>query len=454
MLVLLLVGVILITASIVGQVYSGVGAFSETQSELIIEVSEFPVTVRTAVMEVKAGLNGEPLPLLMERKSIERPYWVRKFPAPEDAGYLLFSGVVASEKQAVVQLIKISDGAVLAQWTPDWGGIMQRTTAKKFAQGGSPYNQKAINPILLAGGDIIFSHSGGSLVRMSPCNIKPVWLLNEVAHHSNELDETDSAVWVPSVSQDGFSENPWLHEHVRDDALAHISIDGRMLEKRSFARILRENGLQALLMGVSGEGVNEDPIHLNEIKAARKDSKYWKRGDLLISSRHLSTIFIYRPSNNKIIWYQTGPWKNQHSVDFVDDHSISVFDNNVIGGPIVFKERLFLNAEDTNRVMVYDFNTTQVTEPFSGFLAVARPRSWTQGRARILHDGGLFLEETNQGRHLRFMKDRLMWSRVNDYDDKRIGAVAWSRYLTAEEARMPLKAMAERTCLSSKKTNE
>ena len=98
-------------------------------------------------------------------------------------------------------------------------------------------------------------------------------------------------------------------------------------------------------------------------------------------------------------------------------------------------------------MMVYDFDTKEVTQPFATLLAEARPRTITEGRARLLPDGGLFLEETNNGRQLRFTKDHLLWSRVNDYDDKHIGLVSWSRYLTAEEARVPLQALAKRKCL-------
>lgn len=448
MMLMVLIVAVLGTASIVGQVYSDVGDFTEAKSGMVVALAEFPALVRTAAQEVRSGFEGEPLPLLMDRKANERPYWVRKFPVSADTGYLLFSGVDAAVKQADVQLIRISDGVVVAQWKPDWHTIMEQTTAKKFARVGSVYNAMAVNPILLADGDIVFSHTGSSLVRMGPCGSKPVWLLNEAAHHSVELDENDASIWVPSISQSGFSDNLWLQERVRDDALAHVSLDGRMLESLSFVRILRQNGLQALLMGISGEGINDDPIHLNEIKVARQDSKYWKRGDLLVSSRHLSTVFIYRTSTNKIIWYQTGPWINQHSVDFIDNHRISVFNNNVIGGPIIHKERLFMKPTDINQVMVYDFDTKQVSQPYAQLLAEARPRSWSQGRARILPDGGLFLEETNQGRNLRFTKNSLLWSRVNDYDDTRIGAVAWSRYLTAEEASIPLRALAKRKCPS------
>jgi hypothetical protein len=136
---------------------------------------------------------------------------------------------------------------------------------------------------------------------------------------------------------------------------------------------------------------------------------------------------------------------NQHSVDFVDAQRISVFSNNVVSGA-PNKEHSFLKKNDINRVYVFDFETNQVSQPYEKLLAEAKPMTLTEGRAQLLPDGGLFIEESNYGRQLRFTKDKLLWSRVNDYDDKRIGVVSWSRYLTAEEASEPLKALAAMQC--------
>jgi hypothetical protein len=190
---------------------------------------------------------------------------------------------------------------------------------------------------------------------------------------------------------------------------------------------------------------------MNEIKVANRDSQYWKKGDLLISARGLSSVFLYRPATRKILWHQTGPWMNQHSADFVDDHRISVFDNNVI--IYAPKEYSFLSPSDTNRVLVYDFESKQVSQPFASLLATMRPITISQGRARILPDGGLFIEETESARHLRFTQNKLLWSRVNDYDEKRIGAVAWSRYLTEDEASSTLRALSLRSCMAAMSFN-
>ncbi|CAN4273221.1 Arylsulfotransferase-like [Methylophilaceae bacterium] len=418
--------------------------FNENQSKTILSIASFPEKVNAAVIQIEQFISGDPLPHLVSRKDAETLSWVRRFPAPEDKGYLLFSGVDTKAKQNIVKLIRIADGEEIGRWEPDFLYINNHTSEKKWQPKGSSLNLKPTHPILLKNGNIIFN-TGSSLVMQSSCSSKPLWVLDEIVHHSNELDENGDSIWAPSVSMDGFPENLWLRSHIRDDALGHFSLDGKLLEKRSFSNILINNGLGALLMGTSGVTLNGDPIHLNQIKAAQSDSAYWKRGDLLISARHLSTLFLYRPSTNKILWHQTGPWMNQHSVDFVDNHRISVFSNNVVSGPIS-KENAFLSKKDVNRVYIFDFDNNLASQPYEKLLSVARPITMFEGRAQVLSDGGLFIEETNYGRQLRFTHDAMLWSRVNDYDVSRIGLLVWSRYLTADEVKKPLKALAEKSC--------
>lgn len=418
--------------------------FTENQSETILFIASLPQKVKSAVQQLENIIYDEPVQLLINRKEVETPSWIRRFPANEDKGYLLFSGVDPKAKQPVVKLIRIADGLEVALWRPDFLYINNQITEKKWQPKGSSLNLSPMHPILLNNGDIIFN-TAGALVRQSSCSPKPLWVLDEIVHHSNELDAAGDGIWAPSVSTDGFPENLWLRKNIRDDALGHFSLDGELLERRSFSNILINNGLGSLLMGTSGFVRNNDPIHMNQIKVAKSNSKYWKRGDLLISSRNLSTLFLYRPSTNKILWHQTGPWMNQHSVDFVNEHQISVFSNNVISGPLNY-EHSFLNKNDINRVYVFDFDNNKALQPYEKLSAIARPITLTQGRAQILGDGGLFIEETDNGRMLRFTKDSLLWTLINDYDERRLGALTWSRYLSAEEVTIPMKALAEKKC--------
>ena len=38
-----------------------------------------------------------------------------------------------------------------------------------------------------------------------------------------------------------------------------------------------------------------------------------------MSLRNISMVFLYRPSNNKVLWYRQGPWVFQHDVDVIWD---------------------------------------------------------------------------------------------------------------------------------------
>ena len=432
---------IILTAWSVRHALVGGAMFTTAQSSIIIATAEFPGKVRDAFVVLKNWVDGEHSGLLSAKKGINKNGWIRHFPEPRDDGYLLLAGLDPVVKHSIVRLIRVMDGAELFRWDPNWDYIDSKISNKKFYEKGSKFNLLPNHPLLASNGDIIFN-TYNSLIRMDICSGTPLWVLDEVMHHSNEFDE-DGNIWTASISNEGFADNYWLYDRVRDDAIASVSPNGDLIKRYSFAKILRDNGLESLLsLGNARTGF--DLVHLNQISVARSSSPFWQVGDLLISARNLNTVFLYRPTTNRIIWFKTGPWMGQHSVDFVGNHKISVFDNHVFGG--VPKHQPFLVPGDNNRVVLFDFVTQLTSEPFKELLKQSHPVTVGEGRARILADGGLFIEETNFGRHLRFSNERLLWSRVNDYNEEYIGAVSWSRYLTANEAIAPLRALREKKC--------
>jgi hypothetical protein len=406
----------------------------EPLSELVTDIAQIPSLVRSAFLRLGGGVFGGDHPLLIEQGSGEASPSTQHFPEPADQGYILLSGLDENLLVSNVRLLKIATGKEVLRWDIDWHTIFDLTQDSRFSPRGDPRSLRAIHPILMDDASIIFN-TGSVLVRQSACKVKPDWILNGVFHHSNEL-ALDGSIWTPSVNTDLIAgyEHPLLLEKFRDDALANVSQDGKLLRRISFASILRANGLEHLMFGFNGQKFQEDPIHINQISPALNDSSFWKRGDLLISARHLSTVFLYRPDTNKIIWYRTGPWMNQHAAKFVGDRQISVFDNNVFSG----SNRIppFLNDTATNRVFVVDLVTNELSQPFEQALKNARVRTITEGRAQIVSNNRLFIEETNYGRHLMLSDGSTIWSRLNQVtgSEKR-GAVSWSRYIEANEGK-------------------
>ena len=75
--------------------------------------------------------------------------------------------------------------------------------------------------------------------------------------------------------------------------------------------------ISSILHAVNLAFIDTDPFHLNDIEPVLKSSCYWKKGDVFISLRNRSMIFLYRLKTNKIIWYKTGITSQQHDIDII-----------------------------------------------------------------------------------------------------------------------------------------
>jgi Arylsulfotransferase (ASST) len=346
--------------------------------------------------------------------------WTQKFPALNNDGFILFSGFEKDGNQAAIKLIRIFDGAKLIDWN------IMKYVRSGLADAYSP--SLFIHPILMPGGDIV-TNLDGHLIRITACADSPVWTLGKDVHHSIELD-ADGNLLTLSLMPTKFSKNQVLAEKMQDNGLLRVSAQGKVLQEDSFSEILLENGFKELLLGHFGLTTNVDPLHLNQVSEAQKTTPYWNKGDLLISSRHLSSIFLYRPSTRKILWHQSGPWLNQHSAAFLGDSKISVLNNNVVS---VELSSGFVDPDDVNEVIIYDFATQQFTQPYKDMLEKLRPQTATEGRAQITPDGNLFFEETNNGRMFETSATGLLWSYINSVDANDTAQLRWSRYYSKAE---------------------
>jgi len=433
------------TALLTRWAYLGSHYLTANQRDVILAVADFPKKLRVVFEESVDFSRSFSRRLFLDRALAGRPGWANSFPAAADSGYLLFAGVDSFYNAAVIKLIRISDGRDLAVWVPDWRLIAEKSVPAMNEAGFGAKSIMATNPVFDNTGAVVFN-AGWSLVKLAACSNTPAWVIGREFHHSVEVD-ADGDFWVPTVGGSGYSWSAALQSRFRDDAIGRVSADGKLLQVTSVAGLLIRNDLLGLLLGAQGGVENTDPVHLNQISVAKTSSAYWEKGDLLLSLRNLSTVLIYRPSSDKVVWYKTGPWVNQHNAAFLGDHQISVFNNNAL----VYSEAAdaFLPPSGANGVSVYDFQTGEVSEPFKALLALSPVQTATQGRAQLLVDGGLFIEETQSGRHLRFTSRGLLWQRINYFDEQHLGALAWSRYLSADEAAIGLAALARAGCLKS-----
>lgn len=357
---------------------------------------------------------------------------------PVEQGYLLLSRYDGDLMRPVVELVRLSNKEVLHRWVPDiekiFSGLEREITY------GNPKidNEKfrIIHPVVFENGDLLVKDHGTPMARINACGQK-VWANGQTFHHSTEID-ADGNIWVPGYFSPSAIE--WTKKEFHDDSLVKISPDGVILSERSVAEILVSNGYDFFLAGMS-EAKGNDPLHLNDIQPVLTDGQFWKKGDLFLSFRHKSTILLYRPSTDKVIWLRSGPWFYQHDIDINEDGKISVFSNNVN------HDLLQQDGEQFNRVLQYDFRTDQVTSILQSSFEIAEIRTATEGLHSFLPSGTLMVEEENFGRLVLISPDgRISAEYVNGAEDELTYGMGWTRFVSKDLGDRVVGALGTQTC--------
>jgi hypothetical protein len=346
--------------------------------------------------------------------------------------YLLLSVWDDTLNQSIIKLVRIEDGKILHKWIPDIDSLNQLFNS---TEKGMPYPEleksatQLLHPFLLNDGSLIVS--AGGLFKIDK-NAHITWSNANISHHSIELDP-DSNIWMCGLNSSFINTNKF---QIRDESIKKISIkNGKTLFEKSVFEILMENGYERGCFFINSFSTTLKPtldyVHLNDVQPVLKDSKYWKKGDLFLSLRQQNLVLLYRPSSNKIIWHQNGPWLKQHNVDILDSTKIGIFGNNVLDADFSNPDNRLLDGH--NIQYVYDFSTNELLTPYEEFFKSSSIRTCTEGRSRILNNGNIFIEETNQGRLLFGNNKSAIWSYIEKINDKEISIPGWCRYITEEE---------------------
>jgi len=415
-----------------------VGFGSLVRHELLAPVSRLPILSGAAlfIAEIPANLKNIRQSQNFLRTKEQRFPNISGFQGKplEEETYLLLSKYDGNTERSVVELVDLRSFEVKKTWRPDINQIndlvdTSRPEFKYLHRDKHAERYRIFHPFLTEDGGLIF-HCGSPLVKIDK-NSKLVWQNQEdVFHHSNEQDH-EGNLWVPSQVYPYQVDKKHVgleFGNYADDAITKISAEGEILFQKSVSKILLEDN--NMLFAINGNRKFEiDPIHLNDIEPVLSDGPYWKRGDVFLSLRNLSMIILYRPSTNKIIWKGgQGHFSAQHDVDILDDHRISIFNNN---------RRAFFDGDKVdgnNEVVIYDFETDSYSKYLNESLKQYDVRTGGGGRSEILDNDDLFIEETSYGRILYFNKDAsLQWQYVNRANDGNVYIVRWSRILYKPE---------------------
>ena len=352
-------------------------------------------------------------------------------PLKEEA-YLLLSKYDGDTERSIVELVDLRSFEVKKTWRPDIDQINRLVDTslpefKNLHRDKYARRYSIRHPFLTEDGGLIFQNDS-PLVKIDK-NSQLVWQNQvDLFHHSAEQDH-EGNLWVPSSIYPYQIDKKYVgsKHRYKDDAITKVSLDGEILFQKSITQLFIENNLQYMLFPVI-DVISKDHIHLNDIQPVLTDGPHWKRGDVFLSLRGLSMIILYRPSTNTIIWKGLGLSEAQHDVDILDDHRISIFNNNSY---LAYNGRII---DGNNEIVIYDFNTDSYSKYFDESLKQYDVRTINQGLHQIFDNGDLFVEEQNYGRLLYFNKDASMqWQYVNRADNGNVYFVNWSRILYKPE---------------------
>ncbi len=373
-----------------------------------VNIASIPSNIKAYFKELR---NGKKSPYYIENNTITANglrFYSNQRP---DSAYLLSCYYSAKEEQAVIELIDLKNGSVTHKWIPP---------IDKISHDLNKSEARINHPYLNTDGSIIAQVWGNSMFKIdSSSNL--IWTTNGYFHHSIECDIEGNIITCGRI-EPNFSKVKFTN--YLDDAIIKLNPDGKVIYRKSIIELLLENNRNELVFGI---GIFEnDPIHVNEIRPVPSNSVNWQKGDLLISLRHKSTVMVYRPQTNKIIWLKSGPWINQHDPEIVDSDKISVFGNDLIRD----NTKNGYNLYGHNNFYIYSFITNNIdTFSYHNSFIKSNIRSIDEGRARIIANGNVFVDENNNGRSMVLNNNGPVWEYYNRINDKYVAMTFWNRYM-------------------------
>lgn len=344
--------------------------------------------------------------LLVEKKNDIN---VNQFNVPGLFPYLTEDGWVILDKT------EKSEKIILIEWKK-----LKKDYLKYYKSGeiiNSKYSAAPVNPIKTK--DEIIFHLGNVLFNYDVS--KETFKAYEgYYHHSIELFQ-DSLLYACIFGNDTLPN--W------NDAIMIMNLNTmKPVFEKSISEILVENNYDGLLFGTSNiyKSVRKDIIHLNDIQPIRKKTNFAEIGDILISMRHLSTVMLYRPQTNKILWLSQGPWFNQHDVDVINDYEIGVYNNNYIRDIGFYKN-------EVSHIITYNFKTQKYGTLHKTTFEKYNIKSRTGSMFEILDNGNVFVEDSPSGTYyLIDSKGKLISRKSFPFKDNLTSTGVWARPYTSK----------------------
>lgn len=402
--------------------------FSTGVRKSILALAEFPTQAKSLLFLFRNYLPPE------GKVDVYSKYLELSHLSNNISGFLLVSSV-ATNGASVVSVINLSNRARRVINISNYADTSIQYSDRLI--GSEPRRQSSFSsrhrvwhPYLSKDCTLTYTIPWNDLVSVDLKTGKEKWRVRGAFHHSIESD-ANGDLWVCGAVTPESISNPKLKPRhcnnvFEDQALVKVSHSGKILQLISVADLILNEGLEYLLYGSSNPKVNFDPIHLNQITPIINDSGVFKKGQILVSLRNISTILLIDPDSQSVVWHGSGNWMNQHCSIPIGPSTFSVLDNHSFASG-----EYWLNPAWRTRIVTHNIETgrtseIQVNHESAKFLHIP-----IEGRALPVGSDSWMIEDCLQGTIMIFKNQDLIFKWSNLYPDGTVGVTSWCRYMSS-----------------------
>lgn len=274
-------------------------------------------------------------------------------------------------------------------------------------------------------GSVVFNFEYNGLVKIDRCS-RVLWKLAAETHHSVEADEAGN-LWVPARKKHERKnlDFPVLKAGVEEDLILQISPEGKILRTIPVLESLLKSDLAGIVFIARAADISEqltDVGHLNSVdvlsKAMASAFPQFKAGDILISLRNLNLVAVMDPVTEKIKWWNTSSFIQQHDADFLPNGRIGLFDNrgeaeNPNGS--VYRASRILEIDPASQVVKTLYASNEKNSLFTAI----------RGNQQFLPNGNILITEWVAGRVFEVTpQGKIVWQFIHRYSDEEVVQVS------------------------------
>jgi len=422
-------GLVIVSSWATRHAIGGGHRFSAGVSKSILALAEFPTQAKSLV-----GLLNNYLPP-NGISNIYSNYLESSSVSNGISGFVLVS-YVSSNGSSAVSLISLANRSQRIIELPvdtdrlsQYSDVLIGSESRRHSAFSSRH--RVWHPYLSKDGTLTYTIHWNDLISVDLKTGQEKWRVRGAFHHSVEPD-ANGDLWVcgavgPESNSNLKSTTHHSNKVFEDQTLVKVSPYGKILQVVSVADLILNSGLEYLLYGSANPNVNFDPIHLNQITPILSDSGVFKRGQMLVSLRNISTILLVDPDSQTVVWHGSGNWMNQHCVMPVGPSTFSVLDNHSFASG-----EYWLNSAWRTRIVTHNIETGKASE-----IQVNResPREFhipIEGRALPINPDNWMVEDCLHGTIMIFGNQKLIFKWSNLYPDGTVGITSWCRYMSSE----------------------